>query len=404
MGKTIRNNYHDKKREKRNTSKRLKHNKHISKHKAHDKHHNKNKLLMVKSETPLMVQEIGKKIAQRIKTHKSSYSPTINKELVTLLSLEKEPLNNCNTNYESPLIIQIRNKDGSSKCVPYYDESAKKLLLKNLAANKHIDPYKVITPKQYESNCWFNTMFVMFFVSDKGRKFFHFFRQLMIEGKQSNGQPIPNELKDAFALLNYAVESCLLGSPSAYEFDTNIIIHDIYKKIPESYKKQYEFIVDVDTPGNPLAYYAGIINYLNNHDIKMFFIEDADETWKSKLGEMIKEAGIMPHIVVIEVREDYANSFRKPMAFKIDKAKYQLDSAAVRDTSAQHFCATLTANGRDCSYDGMSYSRLNGLAHWKKRLNSNISWSFEGEDYDEHGELYWNFTRSYQMLMYYRTE
>jgi hypothetical protein len=79
------------------------------------------------------------------------------------------------------LQIGIFKKLFGKNCVPYYEPKAVKFLLKNLSANKHIKIDKIIPPIQSQSNCWFNTMFVTLFVSDKGRKFFHFFRQLMIE-------------------------------------------------------------------------------------------------------------------------------------------------------------------------------------------------------------------------------
>ena len=53
---------------------------------------------------------------------------------------------------------------------------AKKYMLRNLSADKHIDVTKIVPPIQIQSNCWFNAMFVTFFVSDKGRKFFSFFK------------------------------------------------------------------------------------------------------------------------------------------------------------------------------------------------------------------------------------
>ena len=74
-------------------------------------------------------------------------------------------------------------------------------------------------------------MFVNFFVSDKGRLFFHFFRQLMIEGKQQNNVAIPVKLRDAFALLNFGVDACLTGNQYAYQLDTNSIIHSLYNII-----------------------------------------------------------------------------------------------------------------------------------------------------------------------------
>ena len=116
----------------------------------------------------------------------NSYSPSINKELVSLKSTTREPLSDCNTKnaflLKEPIKIKVANN-----CYPYYEPKAKQFLLKNLAANKHVNPAKIITPVQSLGNCWFNTMFVSLFISDKGRKFFHFFRQLMIEGLQADG-------------------------------------------------------------------------------------------------------------------------------------------------------------------------------------------------------------------------
>ena len=55
-------------------------------------------------------------------------------------------------------------------------------MLKLLLQTK-INPENIIGPKQYKSNCWFNVFLMIFFVSDKGRKFHRFFRKAMIEGK-----------------------------------------------------------------------------------------------------------------------------------------------------------------------------------------------------------------------------
>ena len=44
-----------------------------------------------------------------------------------------------------------------------------KLLLK-----KNVNAENIIGPKQIKSNCWFNTFLMVFFVSDKGRKFHRF--------------------------------------------------------------------------------------------------------------------------------------------------------------------------------------------------------------------------------------
>jgi hypothetical protein len=114
--------------------------------------------LIIPSETPLNVHKISDRIAKKLL--KGSYSPTINKELVTLKSSAREEITGCNLekafNDEEPLEIYIDyNNDGDGVCIPYNHEDAKEVLLKNLKANKHVDPSKIITPLQIESNCWF---------------------------------------------------------------------------------------------------------------------------------------------------------------------------------------------------------------------------------------------------------
>ena len=202
----------------------------------------------------------------------ASYSPTVNKELVMLQSTRRNKVHNCNNEkafeLKEPLQIGIPGNFFGKNCFPYYDPKAVKYLLNNLSANKHINIEKIVPPVQNQSNCWFNTMFVTLFVSDKGRKFFHFFRQLMIEGIQANGELIPQKLRNGFALLNYAIESCLTGNKYAYILDTNAIIRNIFIAIPESYKKKLPFIMNVGESGNPMYYYGNIIYYLHNKSLQ----------------------------------------------------------------------------------------------------------------------------------------
>jgi hypothetical protein len=375
------------------------------KHKHHKHHktrrHKDKYLIKIPSETPLKIRKISNNINNALK--KGSYSPTINKQLVTLKSIKREDLMDCNTadafKLKTPLQIGIPK---TGKCYYYYMPEAKHFLLDNLSANKHIEPKKVIPPIQSHSNCWFNAMFVTFFVSDKGRKFFHFLRQLMIEGKQQDGTAIPNNLRDAFALLNFGVDACLTGNEFAYKLNTNSIIHLLYKGIPESYKQKYPYIVDIDEAGNPLLYYMSIINYLNNRSIQLLFIRDANSKWKDVVSESVLKMTHLPHIIVLEIYDEMATEFnKKPISFSLKDAKYEIDSAVVRDISKQHFCSTITCEGKEMGYDGASFHRLVPL-EWKNRMNSNINWEFEGtKDYDG-TPLKWNFTKSYQLLMYYR--
>ena len=275
----------------------------------HRKHHRTMRKydLIIPNSTPLRIRKISNRIDNNLK---GSYSPTINKQLVTLKSIERSDLMNCNSEkafrLKEPLQIGIKNK-----CYYYYTPEAKRFLLQNLRANKHIDPKKVIPPIQSHSNCWFNAMFVTFFVSDKGRKFFHFLRQLMIEGKQQDGTVIQNNLRDAFALLNFGVDACLTGNEFAYQLNTNSIIHMLYKGIPDSYKTKYPYIVDIDEAGNPLLYYTSIINYLHNSSIQILFIRNTNSNWKQLVTEAILKSSHLPHIIVLEVYDEFASEFNK---------------------------------------------------------------------------------------------
>jgi hypothetical protein len=360
--------------------------------------------ILVNNATPIEVRNISNKIAKKLSI--GSYSPTINKELVTFKTTPRKELLDCNMEQafelKAPLQIGIPNLTFGKKCYEYNTPEATKFLLSNLAANKHIDPTKIVPPIQIQSNCWFNAMFTTFFVSDKGRKFFHFLRQLMIEGKQQDGSTIPDKLRDPFALLNFGVDACLTGNEYAYKLNTNSVIHQIYKAMPESYKKKNPYITDIDEAGNPLLYYSAIISYLHNSSIQMLIIRETNMKWKDTIIENVHRMGHLPHIIVFEIFEEEAAIFnKKPVEFKVNNATYAIDSAVVRDVSKQHFCATLTCEGAEMGYDGMSFHRLGSLK-WKDNLNRNIDWKFEGtKDYDG-TSLLWNFTKCYQMLIYYR--
>lgn len=378
-----------------------------NRHQKRDKKTIKNhKLLIAKSSTSNKIRKISNKIANKLSFNKESYSPTVNKDLVTLKSIPRKELLDCNTEkafkLEAPLEIGIPGIINKKSCFKYNTPEAKKFLLRNLAADKHIDPKKIVPPIQAQSNCWFNSMFVTFFVSDKGRKFFHFLRQLMIEGKKRTGEVIPENLRDAFALLNFGIDSCLTGNKFAYELNTNNIIHKIFDSIPKSYKMKYPYIIDVDKAGNPLLYYISIINYLNDNSIQLMFLRDATSKWKKQLAEEVTKMTHLPHIIVIEVFDEMAEEFNnKPKKFAIREGKYQLDSAVIRDVSKQHFCSTITCEEKEMGYDGMSFHRIVPLK-WKDKINKNYNWQFEGTtDYDG-TPLEWNFTKSYQLLMYYR--
>ena len=332
-----------------------------------------------------------------------SYSPTINQELITLASIPRQKIVECNLkdafSLKAPLQIYVDNK-----CYNYNTPKAEEYLLKNLKANKHIDPQQIIPPMQAQGNCWFNAMFVTFFISDKGRKFFHFLRQLMIKGTQKNKSPIPSNLRNAFALLNFGIESSLQGTDFAYKLDTNSIIFELYRQIPDNYKQNFTSIVNVNEAGNPVLYYMSIINYLNNNSIQLLFLRNVDNNWKDTLAKTIITMTHLPHIIVIEFFEEQAKKVnKKPISFKVNNAKYEIDSAVVRDIEQEHFCATITCEKKEMGYDGMSFHRLVPF-EWKHKMNTDETWEFNGSNHANGKPMQWNFMKSYQLLIYYRIE
>lgn len=381
-------------------------------------------------------------LQQKIKTDlisTRSFSPSVNKRLVSLRNVKNTNIFGCGLEdvlhgktAAGPKNLKIRLKtsaSGAPVCGSYKSAAAKKLMLTNLSASKTLDCSKVVSPLQVQTNCWFNAMYMIFFVSDKGRKFFRFLRQLMIEGKQENGTQIkPPRLAQAFFLFNAYIESSYNLDDSAKTImaegmDTNIVIDAIYKSIPKKYKADSGFRKPGQY-GNPFNYYESMIAYLSNNSLTVmendavynhlaFF-----EPHHSYYGEYN-----MPDVIVVKTYDDEnkKNTFvaqsdsvkTRQLSFtriyageqpipkgKPKEAKYVLDSAVVRSTNKQHFCAVLTCNGIQLGFDGASLVRLGNLS-WKDYLNNKVSWTFEN-NLGWKDKLRWNFHSCYQQLYYYR--
>ena len=381
---------------------------------------------------------------------KKSFSPVINNVIVSLRPGEYKNIFKCGITLNKvkqgePLKISIGNKmvnkggvvTSEPICVSSTSNKAKNVLLKNLKRVKTLDCSKIIAPVQKKSNCWFNTMFMTFFISDKGRKFFRFFRQLMIEGTHANGEKIrSSKMRNALFLFNLCIESSIGGNfdadrRTALTMDTNNVIQYIYDSIPKKYKTLYESIRKVDDRGNPYNYYYALSKYLDiNNEMKMTKIKRRDPLlyiFNNSTNvileqiplQLIDESNI-PDVLIFELYDsenyDYtvhhkpivtADSIVKPLSITLqtkntDKpVKYVIDSAIVRNTGKHHFSSCLTCNSQEKSYDGLSLSRLYDF-EWKKLLNENVEWSFKySPDYNK---LYWNFMKCYQLLFYYRVQ
>ena len=362
-----------------------------------------------------------------IKIH--SFSPLLNKNLKirSLRTLKPNSLKLC----DSLLTLRI-NKDDATSCKSYNNSSVQKILLHNLKSSKHLDVTRFIPPLQLLSNCWFNTMFVTFFFSDKGRKFFRFFRELMITGKKLDSSLIPSNIAKLFFILNLFIEAsynqnsksnALFKSINALtnKLNTNYFIYHIYDIInnkpnsinPEllinNNSKMYD-IPNIKDAGNPLNYYESILKYLNYDTLKLM---KHSFTGKSNIENVIQIKfksllNIIPDIIIIE---DFQSNSHFETSYKLMTAKnesinYVLDSIIITNKdhfdpdANSHFVSVLTVNSQEYKFDGSSVSKLERFK-WKKMINSDINWKFK-ENPKYMPEQY-NFTKGYKIMFYYRS-
>ena len=342
----------------------------------------------------------------------------------SLKTLPKLSIKLCN----SLLNININNN-----CLPYNDKNVQSLLLHNLKASKHLDVARFIPPLQFLSNCWFNTMFVTFFFSDKGRKFFRFFRELMISGKKIDTTLIPEKMAKIFFILNLFIEASYNQfSKSNILFDkinsltdklnTNYFVYHIYAIInkpansinPDLLINNSNEIYDIPNikdPGNPLTYYETILSYLKYNTLKLFKhsitnIVAIDELLQSKF--LTTSTNVIPDIIILE---DFQSGTKFNNSIILTSAQsvsynYVLDSIIITNKdhfepeANSHFVSVLTVNGLEYKFDGSSLSKLSRF-DWKKMINSDKDWEFK-EDPKYEPELY-NFTKGYKIMFYYRS-
>ena len=363
-------------------------------------------------------------------TRNASFIPSINNRLQirSLRTLPRLSINLC----ENLLEININTSSGET-CLPYTNMKVKALLLHNLKASKHLDITKFIAPVQFLSNCWFNTMFVTFFFSDKGRTFFRFFRELMITGRKIDGTPIPQQFAKIFFILNLFIEASYnQSSHSNVLFDkinsltdklnTNYFVYHIHKIINNpsrsispslliSNSNQIYNIPNIEDPGNPLTYYESILKYLKYNTLKLLKHSltkqvNIDDVIHSKF--LAKSITIIPDIIILE---DFQSGTKFDTSIKLTDARnnsylYILDAIVITNKdhfdpeANSHFVSVLTVNKLEYKFDGSSLSKLSRF-NWKKMINENNDWTFK-EDPEYEPEKY-NFTKGYKIMFYYRS-
>jgi len=362
-----------------------------------------------------------------IKLH--SFSPLLNKQLKihSLKTLRPNSLKLC----DGLLNLRI-NKNDPTSCKPYNNYKVQELLLHNLKSSKHLDVSRFIPPVQLLSNCWFNTMFVTFFFSDKGRKFFRFFRELMITGRKLDSTLIPSNIAKLFFILNLFIEASYNQTSKSHELfktmnaltdklNTNFFIYHIYQIInnkPNSINPNILFnnnnklydIPNIKDAGNPLTYYESILKYLNYDTLK--FMKQTF-TSNSNVKEIITKkfqslSNIIPDIIIIEDFQStstYETSYTL-MSTSNEVINYVLDSIIITNkdhfdpAANSHFVSLLTVNSQEYKFDGSSLSKLQRF-NWKKMINTNKNWNFK-ENPKYVPERY-NFTKGYKIMFYYRT-
>ena len=337
--------------------------------------------------------------------NKKSYSPLIRSRLkmfepktpiVSIFNIQE-----CG-DYDIPKQL----KNGKHKCLKWDSKAAQKIMLKNLYSK--IKPLDIIAPKQVESNCWFNCFFMVFFISDKGRKFTEYLRQTMISGILPSGRKVKKSIRKSLWLLNRYINASIIGRKDpvlfALRMDTNNIIRALYPNL----KKTNQTISGLDIgdiiektkkAGNPLDYYLRLLHNLEETSISIINFKNINyELVKSKLENLDN----MPEMILIE--DWQKNIFPKKIIIK--KAHYKLDSAVLRSTNGAHFTAYLTINGEDYMFDGERYespSRYGRLAQktltkfrWRNKLKSKDEWKPEPNN-----EETFSFSKEYKILAYY---
>ena len=365
-----------------------------------------------------------------------SFSPSINNKLLvhSLKTMNPNEIDVCQDLLKIKLL-----KNGKETCLDYNDNFVKNKLIQNLKASKHIDVKKFISPRQIMSNCWFNTMFVTLFFSDKGRKFFRYFRELMITGKTFEGKEIETDLAKLFFILNLFIEASYNTNKNNSQtkkktqmssfyrnleilsdnLNTNFFIYHIYQiinktdkmvatdKLLENRLRNFD-IPNIKEAGNPLQYYESIFNYLDYQNIRFLKLELNDkEDIDKKLDLLFETDNNIPHIITIE---DFQSKsvFKNEYIFKKngENLKYVLDSIILTNKdhfdpkANSHFVSVLTINKKEYKFDGSSYSRLSQFK-WKNMINKDKDWIFK-ENPNYYPEKY-NFTKGYKIMFYYRS-
>jgi len=375
----------------------------------------KKNITVLKDTTPKAMKELRLRVKKQGKKKNSkqphSFSPSVNQIISSLKSISPHKEIGFAMCHEDQLYI--KKDTGKARCYGLKSKIAQTYMLDNLLSKKPVDCNAIIAPKQLQSNCWFNAFFMVYFISDKGRKFFRYLRLAMITGKLPNGTQIPSKLRMPLLIMNKYIEASLLGVPPdtdprislATLMDTNQVIRKIARNLGKAKRIDLN-IAKTKEAANPFSFYNGLITYLKSNPLAFTKIVVRSANSKQRLVSDIQnllnnERNSLDFFIIERWSEDFPiKSWSIPKKFKInykdEEYTYILDSAILRDTQKKHFSAYITCNGKPFGFDGEGFARMTPF-DWKKKMNKDTKWRFA----DQH-QTYFNFQKGYYMLFYYR--
>ena len=340
-------------------------------------------------------KNIVSKLVREILKDKKSYSPLI-RERVRILNPKTPAINIFNVQECGKYDIPLTLKNGKYKCLKWDSKEAQKVMLNNLYNKNKINDSKVIAPKQVESSCWFNSFFMVFFISDKGRKFFRYLRESMIKGILPSKKKIPKNLQKSFFMLNRFIDASLFGYNDSKLFAETMDTNKLIKNISKELKKKWSRYRIYEDSNNPITYYKRITEYLNDNEIKLFEIKNRMPA-SDDIKRFKKKTNNIPEIIITELNDNIG--VEKSKILKLGQYKYKLDSVILRNVFATHFSAYITLNNKLYGFDGSSYSKLIKY-NWKSDLNKDVNFILEKKD--DTTEPVFNFKNGFQFLFYYR--
>lgn len=405
------------------------------------------------------MKKLSKEVEESIKAGRAkTRTPSINAALSSVVDLSPYsvmPVFNVFDKATKQTLIQTQNlcksdeeiyvkkkKDDklltTSKCFKWDHPLLKQIMMRNFKSSKSkTNCSKLVGPKQYLSNCWFNTFFMSFFISDNSQKFFRHLRQVMIEGKtlpvgDNPNKPLNKELIKPMFYLNSLIDACLSGNLLG-SINTNVIIDLLYKsKLSHNFRPP-------NKAHNPINFYMGVLSAIGQRSIYIkklyleykpsksqhgYSIDEYSQTYSYFISNptKVKRPADLYIIEADSLRgrkkyginkknqtefNQFVPQYRKDLSKSIvlDGEKYTLDCVVIRDNSHGHFSAFITCDGKEKWFDGAGLYKPIDFK-WKDLINKNVD--IDDAKFTTPGAkrrwmpMKWNFMKGYFAAFYYR--